>query len=322
MATDTFTDSTPICPECQIPVVWDNYEEVCPNCGLIITQDNLVDSSFLLNMTQRSSESFHEQFVALGKQVNRPICLGTQIQSFTDYKGLFMTASNIKKFDQLRHLQKITAMAGHEDEYRIITMITKICRKLELPQYVEQNACYRWRKIATEAIVNHVSMAATCIYIAAKGFRVPCPLKVLLQACRDEGHRVSARLILRDSMNKTMKGKAATPREYLDTVLGQLRSFFEERVRTKGLNPNEWLSELDRQAKRITDYYAKHQHAKTNPYITAVALVYAAEYKIQKEQGWGRVFTQATLAECIGVDDYSIRDIFVMRLKPIFGHHH
>jgi transcription initiation factor TFIIIB Brf1 subunit/transcription initiation factor TFIIB len=293
---------------------------------LVISEEEwLVNSSYTIPERwghSRCDFPIPQQYVAPSNMMNQPIGLGTTISpsQLNDWRHSAITPQYAAKIYQMARLH-YKASIESPTEYRIITILLYISGMLELPASTSWRAGYLYRAaVKNHRPHNHLTLLAACISTACREYGIPCPTHQLVKFFRDRGHRVSGKLMMKAALDAGLISVAASPAEYLSVILTKLQLFSRDRVAEKiAVSFDAWLAEIDRQARKITPYFCARCPAKTNPYITAVALVYAAEWKIKKEIKRERVLTQANLAACIGIDDYSLRDIFVKYCKTIFG---
>ena len=324
-----------ICPECNSNLIQNGHESVCENCGLVIDSVLFVDS-FQFNDTINSDLSTGDQFVSVGKTVDNICTLGSHIdyfstKVFSDYKHKVISSNFQKKFRKLKAYTFPIKIKNHETDYRVLRILNKITKYLGLSSIVKNRAAYYYQSIKRKAssIRNHISLIGFCIFYASREFcsNAPVSIREICKIFTMLGHRVSPRLIIRDSIEyqKFLK-KKNQPHKSEDFISRFINSVVNspEVVNRMQKKKSLWTMTvyknlLENKCKFIMKTINKGRKRSWNPFILASATVYCADKLLAKDYDTKSILTQKIASNAMNIAEYSIRDHYVKILKPLFN---
>ncbi len=324
-----------ICPECKANFIQNGHERVCVNCGLVIDSVLFVDS-FQFNDTINSDLSTGDQFVSIGKTVDNICTLGSHIdyfstKVFSDYKHKVISSNYQKKFRKLKTYTFPIKIKNHETDYRILRILNNITKYLRLSSIVKNHAAYYYQSIKHKApsIRNHISLIGFCIFYASREFcsNAPVSIREICKIFTMLGHRVSPRLIIRDSIEyqKFLK-KKNHPHKSEDFIARFINSIVNspEVINRMQKKKSLWTmivykNLLENKCKFIIKTINKGRKRSWNPFILASATVYCADKLLAKDYETKSILTQKIASNAMKIAEYSIRDHYVKILKPLFN---
>ncbi|MHA1755807.1 MAG: hypothetical protein ACTSVV_03485, partial [Promethearchaeota archaeon] len=218
-----------------------------------------------------------------------------------------------------------------ETSYRIIKILKKVSDHLNIIPDVRKRAIYLYNKIVKNAIKwrlkipNHVSLIATCLFLASREFSSQAPITIY-EICNtfvNFGHRVRCRMIIRDILkfkrNLGLKRINHKSSDYLDRLLNKLYYDREFNIRFKkkssAINLNCYIRLLKQFATEILNRIPYNIKSSRNPFILAGASIYGADVIISKKKRQKRILTQKILSGATGIAEYSIRDHYCTVIK-------
>ncbi|MFO8019353.1 MAG: hypothetical protein R6U96_12015 [Promethearchaeia archaeon] len=322
------------CPECDGEIIDTGFEKTCKECGLVLS-DFASKASYVFSERNINGNT-SKQYVALGKRADFVGALG----SFIDYEksnylrdnqGRILKPKEQKLYRRLKsNYSKFIRIKNNETEYRIFKILTKVSRYLNLNKAIQKDAAYFYRKIKKneKKVINNISLIAFCIFFAARkeNHNAPITIKEISETFNNYGHRVNARLILRDAIRykKHLKKnlKHHTSEDYLTRLLNGVKNYehLEKRLKKKGFKGKkvEYLNHLRIKCQLILKNLNKWQRGGRNPFILTGAVIYLADRLVAKELSHRSVLTQKIVSLTTGIAEYSIRDHYVNLLKPLF----
>jgi transcription initiation factor TFIIIB Brf1 subunit/transcription initiation factor TFIIB len=324
------------CPECKGLIILNGHEKVCEICGLVISSMQLIDS-YQFNDPNNSEFSSGDQFVSIGNTVDNVCLLGSHIdfyssRLFFDYKRQVISSKQQNKFKKLKMYYSLPLkIKNHETDYRIMKILNKITLYLKLAEVVKNRAAYFYRIIKKKApkITNHVSLIGFCIFYASREFlkNAPISLRELCETFKMLGHRISPKLIIRDSLdykgflkfnNIHHKSEDYIVR-FIDSVVNSQEVYMRMEKKNLIYSKSEYRALLNKKCIDICKILTEKIRGSRNPFILAGAIVYCADKLIAKERKVKSVLTQKVASNAMKIAEYSIRDHYVKILKPIFS---
>ena len=315
-------------------MIQNGFERTCKACGLV--EGEILDETSYVIRDSDVHDPRGSQYVALGNKTNFVGGLGSFIdyqksRCLRDGKGRQLPASKQVLFRRLKkNYAKFTRIKDHETEYRIFQTLNKVSMLLDVGDSITENAAYLFRKIlkAESSVINHVSLIAFCLFYAIRksSHHAPITIKEIAEAFRKYGHRVNARLILRDGMEyKHHFVKKSTPKrseDYLARLLSNViqHEELDKRLRYKGLSwsMKQYQNYLTRTCWKIMRNLSTWKRGGRSPFILTGAVIYLADRILAKKCGHKAILTQKMVSEATGIAEYSIRDHYVNLLKPFF----
>ncbi|MHA1721026.1 MAG: hypothetical protein ACTSWX_06340 [Promethearchaeota archaeon] len=322
------------CPECNSNLIQNGHECVCENCGLVIDSVLFVES-FQFNDITSSELSAGDQYVSIGKTIDNICTLGSHIDFFStkvfcDYKHQLIPSKLQKKFRKLKSYTLPIKIKNHETDYRILRILNNITKYLRLSSAVKNRAAYYYRSIKNKApsIRNHISLIGFCIFYAAREYsnNAPISIREICEAFNIVGHRVSPRLILRDSIEyQNHIKKKNHPHKSEDFISRFINSIVTspdvknrlEKKKSKW-DISTYKNLLEKKSQFIIDVINQGKKRSWNPFILAGAIVYCADKLLAREYNSKSILTQKLASQAMQIAEYSIRDHYVKILKPLF----
>ena len=312
----------------EIILNYSSGEYVCCKCGLV-TDKQYVNSSFkITNYDSQSKFNSSKHYVALGDRINVVDGMGSYIDYqysnfFIDKNGNPISSKNQNLFKRLKYKHNARAKLGNkETNYRALNTLNRAASKLELKDNIRDRAAYFYQKIVKneekKEITNHVTLAALCLLLAAREFKENGPLTVqeIANMFKKLGHRVSPRSIIQLSLKLKPKfpeifmKKSRKSEEYLPRIISSVinsRTVIS-RLNMKKVDIEFYERVLYKESSSILKKLDYDARGGRNPYILAVATIYAADQKISQKYKIKSILTQKILSNCTKTAEYSIRD--------------
>ncbi|MFX1275894.1 MAG: hypothetical protein ACFFBP_06785 [Promethearchaeota archaeon] len=322
------------CPECNGHLIENSYECICSTCGLVV-EEILSDSSYKVNNINEKG-NLSKQYVALGDRTDHVGGLGSYIdfdgsKYLKDTSGKLLDPNKQRLFKRLKkNYAYFLRIKDHETEYRIFNILNSISQYLNLTTIIRNNAAYFYRKILKneKKIINNISLIAFCIFYAARkeNHNAPITINEIAKAFQSFGHRVSARLILRDGLTyKHHISSRSTPHKseaYLNRLINETTNHNDlpERMKKKQISwtIDEYKVILTKKCREILSKLSTWKRGGRNPFILMGAVIYLADRLIAKEYDQKIILTQRMISQGTKIAEYSIRDHYVKVLKPMF----
>lgn len=325
-----------LCPDCKGRIIQIAHEKVCENCGLVFSSLKLC-GSYQFNDVSKSEYSAGDQYVSMGKRIDNICNLGSHIgyystMNFFDYKNQLIKSTTQKKFKKLKRYYSLPLkIKNHETDYRILKILNDISKNLNLTEIVKQRAAYFYQTIKKRApkITNHVTLIAFCVFYASREYQQHSPLSIkeMCDLFVKMGHRISPKLIIRDSLQyKGFLNKHNHPHKCEDFIIRFINKVInstdiQTRMELKGSkwSKDQYRIYLTKTAEKIVHTLKKRKIGSRNPFILASAIVYSSDKYLAKKMDTKSILTQNTAAKAMGIPEYSIRDHYVKVLKPILN---
>jgi transcription initiation factor TFIIB len=323
------------CPDCNNFIIQNGHERVCGDCGLIIDDRFYVDS-YQFNEVNNNEKSVGDQYVSVGKVVDNVCTLGSHLdyyysKTFHDFKHQIVSSNQQRLFKRLKKYYSLPLkIKNRETDYRILKILSKVVQYLKLSSPVKNRAAFIYQKIKRNAkfIRNHVSLIGFCIFYASREFthNAPISIRELCQVFRTMNHRISPRLIIRDSIEYQCfikeKSKPHRSEDYIERLVNSIVSseYITSRMNKKGSrwSLKDYKLKMLKKCDQILKSMSFRIRGSRNPFILAGAIVYCSDKLIAKEYNTKSILTQKIASESMKIAEYSIRDHFVKILKPLF----
>lgn len=324
------------CSECKGEVVIHNGQYVCSRCGLVIGPQYLPPIADFTS-TEDSLGISSKQYVSLGSRVHIVDGLGSYIDYhttsfFKDSHGESLVPFKQRLFRRLKYMYDLrTRISGNETNYRALRTLNRACSILQLPDSVRDRAAYYYQKISKkygklkEDSTNHIVLVAACLLLAIREYkhRAPVAIKELIEVFKNMGHRVSVRRVVREVavIKKVIgtKNYVRKSEDYIYRIISAIINSKDVLMQLQSLDIpyNHFKRLLLKETLQILRGLNFSLRKGRNPYILAVASVYAAAKKISFQLGIKRILTQKLVARLSGVAEYSVRDHYCSLLKKI-----
>ena len=324
------------CPECKGSLIQHNHEQVCNECGLIIDELVLV-SSYKIYNTKNTDSGTADQYCSIGKTHDNVCTLGSHIDHynssfFHDHNHRLISSNQQKLFRKLKKYYSLPLkIKNHETDYRILKILNKITNYLKLSSQLKNRAAYFYQRIKRNAkyIRNHISLIGYCIFFASReySYNAPIGIREICNVFTIMGHRISPKLILRDSLEyqSIIKDKNVPHKseDYISRFVNSIVNLPEiiERMEKK---KSKWtIEEYRMNLTKFCEFILKKLtpsiRGSRNPYILAGAIVYCSDKLVARKFGTKSILTQKNASVAMKIPEYSIRDHFVKILKPYFN---
>jgi len=324
------------CLECKGEVIIHNGQYVCSHCGLVIGPQYLPPIVDFTSMEDSSSIS-SKQYVSLGARVHIVDGLGSYIDYhmtpfFKDSRGESLVPFKQRLFRRLKYVYDLrTRISGNETNYRALRTLNRACSILQLPDPVRDRAAYYYQKISKkygklkEDSTNHIVLAAACLLFAIREYKhiAPVTIQELIEVFKNMGHRVSVRRVVREILVVkkivSTKNYIRKSEDYIYRIISTITNSKDVIMQLHSLDiPCDHFKRLLlKETLQILRKLNFSLRKGRNPYILAVASVYAASKKISSQLGVKRILTQKLIAKLSGVAEYSVRDHYCSLLKKI-----
>ncbi|MHA1238231.1 MAG: hypothetical protein ACTSSJ_03155 [Candidatus Odinarchaeia archaeon] len=319
------------CPECAGTVILHSGEYVCSNCGLVI-EPHMVAPNYVLHEKNEIINSTSKPYVSLGNRLHIVDGLGSYIDYpytniFKDKNGALLNSKKQRIFRKLKYIYSLqTRIYKRQTDYRVLRTLNRVSTLLNLPENVRDRAAYHYHKIAKKVQKsNHLVLIALSILLAIREYKdqAPITLNELVKIFQQLGHRVNARIIVREALrlkkDLNLELKARESEHYIPRIVSDLVNSDEvkRRLKKNGIDIEEYRLLLLKYSREILANAGKKMRGGRNPYIFAAASIYTASRIISEEFNIPYILTQKIVAEVAGVAEYSIRDHFCKILKPL-----
>lgn len=309
----------------------------CSDCGLV-HENQYYNENYFISSKEGYDMKLGKQFVGLGKQLDNVSNLGSYIDYYKS--GFFYDSNNSplkpdkqKLFYRLKFTRDFrTRIDNNETYHRIVKILKKVSNYLSLLPDIRKRAVYFYNKIIKRAttsnqeIPNHVSLIASCLFLASREFSSQAPITIqeLCNSFKDFGHRVNCKMIIRDMLkfkkHVNIKRTNHDSKDYLERLINKLYhdDGFNERFIAKGISTDlkTYIHQLKQNSYKILENISKSVKSCRNPFILAGASIYGADVILAKKNNTKRVLTQKVLSTATGIAEYSIRDHYCSVIKP------
>jgi transcription initiation factor TFIIB len=300
-------------------------EVICRECGLVLDQE-FVFPTFLMGKDRNLEKCAKPQaFSSLGERDNIVNGLGSHIGGVYgaprhDIKNHTISAENRAKFTRLKNYDERAKLGGKETTYRTLCSFNRICSTLHIPPTISNRACQLYKKLKDQLLksdrINSVNLMACCLYLAVKEVKYPLPLKALATAFSELNHRVSMKSIVRTALmlkirfNTYFQNESIRSEDYLNTIISAIMNSKEvcDRINRTSLTPHNFAKLLYEQANSLLSRIPLDKRGGKNPYLFAVASIYAVGTQIGKQFKAYAIITQTLLAQVTNSAEYTIRD--------------
>jgi len=312
-------DSLEECADANHEIVLDPMkgEYVCIKCGVVLSKE-FVPPSYQINPREtRDPGNSGRQFVALGDSTSLVDGLGSfmgfQFESyFQDKNGRPLPSAKQTLFKRLKYYHDLPArIAKREPEFRALMTLHRIFGLLDpMNANIKESAAYLYQKFRKNLekgeVSNHLNILAACIYLAVKEAKSHSTLtiKEIAGAFQTLHYQITAKSILRTALTIKPKGKdlfhlkTSRSEDYLSKIITKIISTPE--IKTQLLSAHRTEFEYERvllaQSRLILQQIPDEARGGRNPYILAVATIYASDKILSIIRGSKPILTQHLLA--------------------------
>jgi len=320
------------CSACNHEIILDSIrgENICGKCGLVISKE-YVPPSYKINpydtTDNRNSSSL---YVALGERLNIVDGLGSYMgfqfsTYFHDTNGNPLNSKKQMLFKRLKYRYDLRARIDkQETNYRTLMTLNRVCTILEsITVDIKNRAAYLYQKFTKELkkgeFYNHLNLIAVCLYLAIKESKtdVIITIKELANAFQKLNHRVSTKSIIKTALlikpkfkNLFINHKTTKSEEYISKIINAILStkLIKERLIKLHKSEFEYKKSLYSESLSILKQISDEKRGGRNPYILAVATIYAADQRLSKFWKKRAILTQHLLSLITETAEYSVRD--------------
>ncbi len=322
------------CPECKGEIIKSSFEITCKSCGLVLGAV-LEHNSYIFD-DKIIKPNFNKQYVALGDRTDFIGSLGTFIgyensKYLRDKSGKLLPPEEQKLYRRLKkNYSHLIRIKNHETEYRVLNVLSELSLYLNLNKNIRNMAAYYYKKIIKneKKVINNISLIAFCIFYAARkeNHNAPISIKEISEAFQKYGHRVNARLILRDALKyKHHLSNNSIPHmseHYIIRLVSDVINYngLEKRLEKKGstMSKKDYQMNLIKKCQEILKSLPMSLRGGRNPFIMAGGTLYTADVLLAKEFNHKPILTQKFISESTKIAEYSIRDHYIKLFKPVF----
>jgi len=300
---------------------------VCQNCGLEL-EEQYVNDIFI-------GASPYSQRIGLSPRYVGEFNANRYVSKVGSKIGIDLNTKsknvNIDKFKRLNtrntHFQGKLVFK----EFTTYTILNKIGKLLDIPEYILNDSAFRFKKIDNSdiEIINRISCLCFCIWDSIRHFKHYINLKELLKAFKESGHRVGGRLIIRDGAiyseilagNNIEKTSPKSVKDYIGRHIGALQNnkkYIKNRLWAKkfDIDPMLYILEIEKMSYKVLKELQIPLSMKgVNPFDMSASLVYFASLLISKSHNKKIILTQKKLEEFTTVPQYSIRAGYLANFK-------
>ncbi|MHA1299267.1 MAG: TFIIB-type zinc ribbon-containing protein [Candidatus Helarchaeota archaeon] len=316
-----------ICKHKNIILDFSRGDYICSNCGLVISQYYVAPTYKMNPVNNDKNNSSARHYISLGERLHIIDGLGSFIDYehsnfFSDSQGIPLSAKSQALFKRLKYYDLRARIAKKETDYRALKTLNHVIQKLKLNSQIRDRAAYFYHKIIKNKtngkITNHILLISLCLLLAVREYKENAPVTIqeIAKTFRVLGHRVSERgiiqlgLKIRPNFNKIFKNKIRRSEEYLPRIISDIMKYPKVKLRLiqYKIDNIEYESNLRQQTRKILEIIDFKKRGGRNPYIFAVASVYAADQLISSNKKIHSILTQKILSEATHCAEYSIRD--------------
>lgn len=324
--------------DCNHQVILDfsRGEYICTKCGLVISQYYAAPTYKMNPTNDGKSHNSAIQYTSLGDRLHLIDGLGSYIGSensinFKDSQGNYLSSKSQAKFNKLKCYDMRSRIAKRETDYRVLTILNNVVPKLHLSSKIRDRAAYFYQKITKDKenddLTNHILLSALCLLQAVREYKdhAPVTIQEIVESFRLLGHRVSERAIIqlslkiRPKFSNIFSNKIRRSEEYISRIISNILKYPKTKARLiyYKTDPVKYESDLFNETEIVLKSIDVRKRGGRNPYIFAVASIYAADQIISSKQKTHPILTQKILSDAANCAEYSVRDHWRVLLYKI-----
>ncbi len=322
------------CEECGETLIKTSSSFTCSQCGLENAQTY---EDALLKISARDDDETGA-FSYYGERVHIVDGIGSFIDFYgtmhlKDGKGSRLSRHIENKFLRLKRINDLQLHTmNKESDYRALRVLNRMVSFFQFSKHIRGRSAYLLR-IMTRYIpeytgLNRIILVATAFYISIRenSGGNPITLNELVDGFKDQGHRISKKLIiralwtLRPKLSKILDFSKilSTSNNYIPTVFQKLQSSenIKNRIRMRKINEQEYFHLLQLETRALLEKIPYQARGGRNPYIFTVSTAYAADHIVSKNKlGVRAILSQKAIAEATNVAEYSVRDHYARVIR-------
>ncbi len=292
------------CKECGGKIITTLEGRICADCGLVQGDDAFI-----------STDDWFPNH-----EIKNPLHLGFKGTTFRPVDSKSKTGSHRdNKFYKLKRIQATVSTSENESDYRTIKIINKILNKLSFPRkyrefvimkYHQFRRRYRKKKINTVTL----SVMAMLQVIEENHNLVPLTWREVINAYKEEGHKINNRIVLKAFISTKRKVKILPSQKsvnYLRRIITKLQEqerLINEIKKKLEIYPTKYFLILEKDAKKILEDLPDQLKIGKRPFILAIAAVHVASEYICLERLSRNILKYTRLGRIFNVSYYTIRE--------------
>ncbi|HDN18411.1 MAG TPA: hypothetical protein ENF41_05050 [Candidatus Bathyarchaeota archaeon] len=284
------------CPECGSPLVFCENELVCKNCGLVVFTNSVDMSRSLPHFSSLDAPNFLSH---LGSCMDLHASEDPHLYHLNRIGATWLRVGKISR--NLYYLSFLHRLGDHLN-------VSKSTLNLAVSLFL--NVISR-KKIRRKEM--YYALAAYSIVLASRiiSKNLPLPLSHVLTVSKSLGYEVRGRDILRASslFQELMKPTYPSSEGFIYLILMKLSTQIDFSLLQKmGFKEkSSFIKAVAEESLQLLSVLRKYRGGR-NPSIFSGAIIYAALKVLYRDKR--PPISQRKIAECIGVAEYSIREVF------------
>jgi transcription initiation factor TFIIIB Brf1 subunit/transcription initiation factor TFIIB len=307
----TYASGVSACDVCGGDIISYEGEWVCRSCGVVPTHVDIGEPAF-----RAKGGSLTDL-----KEVELGSFLGSSgSSSVNGYSGLdfeFSTPAYMKTLSDFG-LRTPT----QKTQTYVLDMVARLGESMNLPRKAILDAQHMASiRLKRERIKKGSlpTLAAYCIVVAARRIgRSTVSWKAVSKNLSLMGHKVKLTSLISIATAAPLERGKVRMEEYLKDAARDLMMSppVREGIEMCRLNPVKYEAALLRRSSSLLEALGRDSLSGYNPVAVSATLLYMAEDSLISEEGRRRVFTQKTVAEFLGVSEYTVREQ-TAKFKPL-----
>ena len=218
-----------------------------------------------------------------------------------------------------RYLKLMSDYSGREDStvYSCAKLIERVTEKLMLPKVVMAQAVIVAKTLlGPKTSRGEVSTASVSTYSIVTACRImgvnSASVREVVEAHRALGRRVKVSSLIQLSLRSPFKSSPPRAEDYVAKLVGRLESMESpaQSLSEVELEPVSYFAVLRAAAVEVLRSVGEVERGGHSPCSLAATAVYAAESELARRGARRKVLTQRDIAECGGVAEYTVRELY------------
>ncbi len=307
----TYTSGMSACDVCGGDMISYEGEWVCRSCGAVPAHIDVGEPAFRIK----------EAALTDLKEVELGSFLGSSgSSSLSGYPGLDFEFSTPAYMKTLSDFGLRSPM--QKTQTYVLDMVSRLGESINLPRKAVLDAQHMASIRLRQARVKKGSLptlAAYCVIVAARRVgRNTISWKVVSKNLALMGHKVKLTSLISIATTAPLERGKIRVEEYLKDAVRNLMMSppVKEGIQICRLNPIKYEAALLKRSFYFMTAVGRDSFSGYNPVAAAATLLYMAEDSLTAEEGRRRVFTHKTVAEFVGVSEYTVREQ-TAKFKPL-----
>ena len=327
------------CLECGGNLVQTESDLVCINCGLVA--NNIFENPTIQLI--KAENSFGRQYASISERPTNIKSLGTYVGTYqqfllVDIKGSPLKISAKKQFRRLKSLNDIYLhFSGRQREYRGYKLLSAICSILQITNATKADALFLFQRIHPhlQREIKLSRMVFGSIYLSLRSRKENIELSRLVSTAQSQGYVIKGKDIIKAAslirQHARIRVCYVKSEEYLDNILCRLQrdnKILRRLEKKVDLDKNQYFQFLKLTSKKLLSRFPPFDRGGRNPFILAAAVIIASDillaqkkifphcYRKRSKRG---VLTQKYIAEMLDIAEFTLREHFLLLIKPLIG---